>query len=202
MDSASKSPELATPSASAPEPLPDTPAPVAAVGGLGPRERLISWLVMSALATAALAWIAVQLQTAGFAPVVLLPLLTGVAVAASIEGLACLAGVRLTRLCLAVACVGGLLVVAAEDYIDYCHYQGRYEALLKSSPKMELFRGENEPAGPASFGRFMQIRLTESPVWWTVDAVLTIAAALSWTVFRLRSITEGQQEARRTDGKG
>jgi hypothetical protein len=95
-----------------------------------------------------------------------------------------------------------LLVVAAEEYIPYRGYLAGYEAVLQSNPKMELLRSGDEQLGPASFGRFVRNSIAKSPVLWPADAVLTVVAALGWTLFRLRSLSEGRQEARRTDGKG
>ena len=173
-----------------------------AEAGMGPRERLILWLTTSACAAVGLAWIAVQLQTGGFAPVALMPIMIGVAVAASIEGLARLTDMRPAKSWLAVACAGGLLVVAAENYFAYHGYQLAYEAKLQSDPKLELFRGHDEPRGLAGFSRFMKSRLAELPVLWTADAALTITAATVWTIFRLRSIEAGTQADQQTEAKG
>src|SRR5579859_5968767 len=66
----------------------------AASGALGPIERYLLWILLSALTTGALAWIAVELQTRRIAPAILFPVLIGIALAAALEGVSRLVDVR------------------------------------------------------------------------------------------------------------
>lgn len=166
-------------------------------------ERWLLWLMTSCVATVAIAWLAVQLQSGGFAPVLLLPLVVGAAVAAAIEGLAHLAGVRPGRRWLAVAAGAGLLLIAAQAYIGYVVYEREYALQAQRHPKLGLLRGGEDDQsgqqglGPASFGHYMESRFGQSPGWalWTADALATLVGAVGWTAWRLRSRSDRTRPA-------
>jgi hypothetical protein len=166
---------------------PSAPAPARE---FGPWERGLLWLISSAVATAALALVAVELQARRFAPVILMPLMTGLALAVSLEGLARVSGVRLPSRALRLALVAlwALSFVVGQDYIDYrLYYCRQYEQKLQSSAILELARGSDERLGPPGFLRwFVQTNLQQTPLWWTCDTLITVAAAVAWTALRDR----------------
>jgi hypothetical protein len=160
--------------------------------GFGPLERCCFWIVTSGLTTAALAWIAVQVQGRGVAPAVLFPIVVGTLLGAVVEGLARLFGVRAGRSWLWAAGVWALLIFLAQDYIDYWQYQSSFGSLEQSNPKLALASGGESGLGPASFARFMQqTRLQQKLGWWLADAGLTLAAAVGWMLLRLRAAPPG-----------
>jgi peptidoglycan/LPS O-acetylase OafA/YrhL len=138
-------------------------------------ERLIVWLVGSGLASLATAWVAFQLQQEGVAPAVLLPLAWG----AGLGGLS-LAIWRHTLVparhwVVAGAVVWGLLAVVAQDYIGHGHYLRRFDdELARQHPLAAAVQGETLRPG---FVRFLVDRVSQQPVWWTLEALLAPGAA-------------------------
>lgn len=186
-----------------------SPAPDGA--GAGRWERRLLWLGGTLLAAGAIAWLAVQFQSAGFAPVLLMPLGVGIALALVIEGLGSLVGLRPSRAWLVVAIVGGLLLVGAQSWFGYLTYCRAFAEQEQKHPQLSLFRGGEGAAaggeqalGPARFGHYMAGRLTHAPGWllWTVDAALTLAGTVGWTAWRLRMHSAETRSGKSTGQSG
>lgn len=139
-------------------------------------ERLSIWFVTSALAAAAIAWIAFQVQQEGIAPAVLFPLLVGAVLGAALAGIGRLARVpRWPAAAITAACLG-LLVVVAQDYIGH-RYRMRQvrEELNRGHPLAGVVAGQGEML--PTFADHLADTWGARPVWWTLDLALTAAAA-------------------------
>lgn len=172
-------------------------------------ERCLLWLGATALASGAIAWVAVSLQSVGFAPLLLMPLAVGIGLGVAMEGLAWLLSVRPTRSWWLVAAGGGLLLIGAQACFGYIIYRHSFAEQEQKHPQLNLFRGGEQTAeaggeslGPATFAHYMKSRLTRSPGWllWTADGLATLAGVLGWTIWRFRA--RQQAAAGRSDGGG
>ncbi len=156
---------------------------------MSPSERALIWFVCGAASTAAIAWIAFQLQQEGFAPAILFPLLVGGAV-----GVAALAARRLTgmpglRVAVAASLVWGLLAVAGQDYIGHRRRVRLHdEELARRAPAAAVALAGTTDLRP-DFGGYLLGQMRREPVWWPLDLTLTAVAAalvtaLGWRHFR------------------
>ncbi len=181
-------PDPTTDPSGTPAPLSLSPAPRAAAGDLTRWERRLLWSILSCTAVLVIAWTSVHVQAAGFAPAGLMPLLLGRPSGSLFaKPLTAIGFAPARRVLLIVAAVGGLAIVPIEDYIDYRTYQAKYESFFQGKPQLEMIRADDKQGGPASFARFMEARVHESPIAWTLDLVLTIVGALGWTFIRRRA---------------
>lgn len=139
-------------------------------------EQNLLWFVGGVLSTAAVAWIAFQIQQEQIAPVVLFPLAAGAAL-----GILLLALHHYTRRpqrawAVASAIAWGLLLVVAQDYIGHRIRLGQFDAEIAGGhPLAAAMAGERELR--PTFGEHLAARFRGQPLWWTLDLVLTAAAA-------------------------
>ncbi len=139
-------------------------------------ERNLAWFLGGFLSTAAVAWIAFQIQQEQFAPAVLFPLAAGATL-----GMLLLAVRRYTQRPRRASAVGsaiawGLLLVVAQDYIGHRVRLGQFDAEIAGGhPLAAAMAGERELR--PTFGEHLAARFRGQPVWWTLDLVLTAAAA-------------------------
>jgi hypothetical protein len=144
-------------------------------------ERILLWLLGGSASAVALAWIAFQIQQEQFAPAVLFPLAVGAAL-----GVALLLVRRWTqwpnrRLAAASAIAWGLLLVVGQDYIGHRVRLGQFDAEIAGGhPLAAAMVGERDLR--PSFGEHLATRFRGAPLWWTLDFVLTAAAAAAVVV--------------------
>jgi len=149
-------------------------------------ERYLIWFVSAALATAAIAWIAFQIQSDGFAPAVLFPLLVGSALGGTLVAIGRLTRWPGPRAAVVGAVCWGLLAVVAQDYIGHRYALREYNEKLNQANPLAVAvarEGEMLPTLSGHLARTWQ----GHPVWWTLDLALTAAAAGIATAFGLRT---------------
>lgn len=148
-------------------------APPASTGVL---ERSVLWLAAAALAAAAIAWIAFQLQQDRIAPVVLFPLAVGAALATALVALRRWLGVPSRSATCAAALALGLLVVAGQDYIGHRQRLRAYQDEIRREGGLASLAAAQSALEP-TLGEHLRARLESQPLWWTLDFILTAAAA-------------------------
>jgi len=139
-------------------------------------ERLVIYLLAAALASAAVAWIAFQIQQEGVAPAVLFPILVGAALGAALVALGRFARLPARRWAVFGAVCWGLLAACAQDYIGHRYRLRLYDGeLSRQNPLATAAAREGEMR--LTFTDHLAGKLRAKPVWWTLDLVLTAAAA-------------------------
>ena len=139
-------------------------------------ERTLLWFAVGTLASVALAWVAFQVQQEQFAPAVLFPLAVG-----ALLGALLLAVRRATawpgpRLAIAAAVCWGLLLVVAQDYIGHRRRLRAFDEQLADAHPLAMAVTKESDMRP-SFVDHLSSRVRQQPWWWTLDLVLTAAAA-------------------------
>jgi hypothetical protein len=150
-------------------------------------QRTTLWLTLSAAGAICVAWIAIQAQNKGVAPVGLAALLIGAAVAEISARSAKSVGAGDGWPRLASAIVLAATVVLAQDYIGFREHLVDLARCQSANPKTAAVLAGDDLAGPAAFCAFLQARIRRAPALWSIDAALTIGAAIAWTVFRARN---------------
>ena len=152
--------------------------------GLHKVEQYLLWLGLSVLSTAAIAWIAFQIQQEQIAPAVLFPLLVGAALGAG--NLACCryAQVPRSRWPLAAAVVWGLLAVIGQDYIGHRHRLRLYD--IEMSHQSPLVATAEQAELRPGFAEYLASIVRARPVWWLLDLLLTSGASLAVTAWGIR----------------
>ena len=147
-------------------------------------ERVAIWLVGELLLVGAVAWVAFQIQQEAIAPAVLFPILVGAALGAASAILVGRLQAPSARIAVAASVVAGLLVVVAQDYIGHRHRVRRLaEQISTQQPLAQVVAG-NEFARP-EFSEYLAGKVRGEPVWWSLDLVLTSAAAGATTAWML-----------------
>jgi len=148
-------------------------------------ERYLIWFVSAALATAAIAWIAFQVQQDGIAPAVLFPLLVGTVLGAALVAIGRFARRPGRRMAVIAAIGWGLLAVVAQDYIGHRYRLRQYnEELNRENPLAVAVAREGEML--PSFSNHLAETWRGRPVWWSLDLALTAAAAAIVTAIGAR----------------
>jgi hypothetical protein len=139
-------------------------------------ERSLLWFLGGSLSTAALAWIAFQIQQEQFAPAILFPLAAGVMLGALLLALRRYTQGSRRLVAIGTAVVWGLLLVVAQDYIGHRVRLGQFDAEIAGGhPLAAAMAGERELR--PTFAEHLTARFRGQPLWWTLDLVLTAAAA-------------------------
>jgi hypothetical protein len=129
--------------------------------------------------------VALHLQHQSVAPAILLPLAVGAALGAGGVGIVRLCAIPSRRLALAGTIAWGLLAVVGQDFLDYRaivrRYEDQYQVEQRKDPAVGLARAAGMAVQPPGFGPFLIGRFREQPFWWSLDAALTIGAALAVT---------------------
>ena len=141
-------------------------------------NRLVPAMLLAGVASLAIGWLALLISRAGVAPVVLFPVCVGLAVGA-------LQAAILRKLALplppfAAAILGlacGALAVASEDYSGYRDYLGDFENVQSRDHLASVAQAATDQWRPAGFLAYVSAVVRRNPVWWPVDATLTLLAA-------------------------
>jgi len=146
-------------------------------------DRYLIWLVTSAAVTVAVAWIAFGLQQEGVAPAILFPLAVG-----GVLGAACVTIRRWThvprvRVAVVAAVAWGLLSVLGQDYIGHRHRSRVLEAEMATQGPIGMLASAEVDEMRPRFAEYLGGLVRREPVWWTLDLVLTAAAAASATAW-------------------
>lgn len=144
---------------------------------MSPALKLFFCLAGGLVLSVVLVQISYALQVQGFAPLVLLPLAIGFALGAGLGGLVRALAIKRRKLVIAGAIVWGLLVVLGQDYIGYRELRKQYENPKPGSALAKLILAGDNQFGPANFGEYLAARVRKTPVWWSVDLIVTVLAA-------------------------
>ena len=112
------------------------------------------------------------------APAVLFPIGTGLAVGAAQTAI--FRKLALSPRWIAAAILGivwGGLAVATEDYSGYRDYLGRYAEVQRGDRLASIVQSTTDEWQPAGFLAYLSAVIRRDPVWWSVDAALTLLAA-------------------------
>jgi hypothetical protein len=154
---------------------------MSAIASLETPERYLLWGVSNLMLTAAVAWVAFQIQQDEIAPAVLFPLLVGAAVGAGGLAIVRITGMPSLRWTLLGAAVWGLLVVVGQDYIGHRYRLRLYEdAVGRQSPLVAAVAVERPEIRPR-FDEFLAGVVREQPLWWSLDVLLTTASTVAVT---------------------
>jgi hypothetical protein len=118
--------------------------------------------------------LAFEVQQERFAPVVIFPLAVGALVGLGIERLVRFNNRQSTSSAVAVAALGGLLAVLAQDYIGHRHRVRLYEAELARHDVVDI--SQDAPGRP-EFLEYLAAQARGRPGWFAADVVLTSAGA-------------------------
>jgi len=157
--------------------LPLPPAPANRV------ERFAAWLVASALATAAVSWIAFQIQQEGLAPAVLFPLSVGAALGVILSAILRITLVPGRRATVLAAIIWGLLAVVGQDYIGHRRHLRDYDGELERHGPMVAAVLDPDGQRRPTFVRYLSGRVRAQPTWWCLEVLLTAGAAAAVTAW-------------------
>ena len=140
----------------------------------------IAWLAACLCIGGIVALVAFELQQqdvvpAAFYPVIF-PVLVGLAVGAGCLMVARLFALRCAWLTLIVMAAAACSVVA-QDYLAFTRYRIAYAEMEGRNPRLELLRRAQGDVGPSTFAAFLRARVQRNRMAWSLDAVLTVAAA-------------------------
>jgi hypothetical protein len=139
-------------------------------------ERLAIWILAGGLLTAAIAWVAFQVQQEGVAPAVLFPLLVGAALGGAVAAIGRLVRLGGRRAAVIGAVCWGLGAVVGQDYIGHRHRMGLYDAELARQSPVAAVVAQKAELRP-TFADYLAGKLRAQPVWWSLDLLLTAGAA-------------------------
>lgn len=170
-------------------------------------ERWLIWFAAGTLAAAAIAWVAFQIQQEGIAPAVLFPMFVGAALGAALAAVGHVVRLPGRRAAAIGAVCFGLLAVVAQDYIGYRYRMRAFDdKLAEQSPLAAIAAGGTDLR--PTFADHLADKLRSRPVWWTVDLLLTAAAAGAVLMLWTRRGTDakpsplaGDDPVRETEGK-
>jgi hypothetical protein len=149
-------------------------------------DRIFTWVAANSLLSAALAWLAFQLQQEGIAPAILFPLLVGAALGAGGTAIWRFTRWPKPRVVIAAAVVWGLLVVIGQDYIGHRRHLRLYdEAIDRQQSALAVLAAGDERMRPA-FVEYLSGKVRGAPVWWCLDLALTTGAAVLTTALAAR----------------
>ncbi len=149
-------------------------------------DRILFWFGGGLVATAAVAWIAFQLQQQRIAPAVLFPLATGATLGGALLALRRLLQQPSRRLAVTSAIVWGLLLVVAQDYIGHRYRMRMFESELADGHPLAVAMASERDLAP-TFADHLAARIRDQSVWWSLDLLLTASAAAVVVAVGLRA---------------
>ena len=149
-------------------------------------ERCGIWLIANLLLTAAMAWVAFQIQQEGIAPAALFPLAVGTLLGAGGLAIWRAAGAPGRRIVLLGAVVWGLLVVLGQDYIGHRYRARHYDnALARQDPLVAAAMAQDARLRP-TFTEHLAGQVRAHSAWWCLDLGLTVGATVLVTALGIR----------------
>jgi hypothetical protein len=152
------------------------------------RPRWLGWLTIQPLAVAVVASAAVAVQDR-FAPLLLGPILIGVALGWIAAKSAAACWVRNATAIVVLAGVAGASLVPAMHVIGWLQFRANYNRPVSGDPRLALVRSLTDTGQPPDLLTFLQVqarrgrhwiggRQTGAVVWWSwgLDAVLAASA--------------------------
>jgi hypothetical protein len=139
-------------------------------------ERALLGFLGGLVATASVAWIAFQIQQEQIAPAVLFPLFVGAVLGGTILALGRISGLANRRLAVAAAVSWGLIAVVAQDYLGHRYRLRMFETEVAGGHPLAAAMVSERDLRP-TFADHLAARIRDQPLWWTLDLLLTAAAA-------------------------
>ena len=141
-------------------------------------NRLVPAMLLAGLASLTIGWLAFLISRAGVAPAVLFPVSVGLAVGAAQTAVLQKLHLSLPGFAVAILSLAcGTLAVASEDYSGYRDYLGDFEKVQSREHLASVAQAATDQWRPAGFLAYLSAVIRRDPVWWPVDAVLTLLAA-------------------------
>jgi len=155
----------------------------------GRSMRPLAWLATMVPISVAIAWIGVDLEEGGFAPLGLHSLAIGL-----LLGGATVVALRVTNVASRWAVVVAIVIVAPatacfEHLVAYAHYRANYHRAIESDPRIALVAGDaSRPFAPAPLIDYLRARADARSVrLWVLDIVLLATGASLPLLIALRS---------------
>ena len=140
---------------------------------------MLRWCIAGLFAAVAIAWCGAKIHASGPAPIGLVPLGLGIALAVALGTLA--ANLRVEgakRLILGTVAVALVAVLAQHAWL-YREYRRQWRQAREASPHVALFRskefGADKPWTPAEY--FARELTPRQAVLWSIDAVVLVSAS-------------------------
>lgn len=145
--------------------------------------RVVVWLASAAAMSIVLGGVALAVAQQGILPdfvfPILFPLLVGSLVGGLCAALARQSGVRRVSAILAVASACAVVCLASQEVFAYRVYRQHYEDATASNPRLGLAARGGATLEPGTFAQFLKAQIERKRLYFTVDALLTLAAALT-----------------------
>lgn len=142
--------------------------------------RFLAWLASGAVVAVVLAWLSLQLQTAGFAPVGLLSLLLGAALGGVLVGLLRLLGIGHRPTLLGGSLLLAFALAGSQHWLAYQADRARFDEALEQHPTFAFAQASGTEFGARTFGEYLQLEAHAGRRWlWILDAGLIALAAVA-----------------------
>lgn len=147
------------------------------------------WVAVVIALSAALARIAVWLQSAHLAAIGIFPMILGAVIGVCVVWSGRQMGIMGRGWLLLVSVTAAVVLALAEHsffYLDYCSH---YSSALQNNPKAQLFMSlAADEFQPATFSRFMAAEAPAKWPLWIIDALAMIAVSALVTYFLTRPV--------------
>lgn len=157
-------------------------------------ERLLLWIVGELALVGAVAWIAFKIQQDQIAPAVLFPLAVGAALGSAGSLLAHVLRTPPRSVAVVGAIVAGLLVVVAQDYVGHRYRVRQFSELIGRQEPLAEAAGGGDFARP-EFLPYLTNKVRHETLWWSLDLMLTSAAAAIATAWALTNPRPARSDA-------
>jgi hypothetical protein len=136
------------------------------------------------VAAAVIGWLAAQLQSRGFAPLVLMPLATGLVLGLTLRKLAGALAIG-RRQALWGALLFAIVSVLTEHTWLYQDFRRQWQAEREANPQVAMFR----PAEPLSMAEYFRREASSMRVaLWCLDAALVVASTVMVVTFHREKV--------------
>jgi small basic protein len=150
---------------------------------------IILWVAVVIALSAALARIAVCLQTAHLAAVGIFPMILGAVIGVCVVWSGRQLGITNRGWLLLVSVVAAITLSLAEHGFFYLDYRNHYSSEIQNNPKAQLFMSlAADEFQPASFSHFMAAEAPAKWPLWIIDALAMIAVSALVTYFLTRPV--------------
>jgi hypothetical protein len=140
------------------------------------------WYGAGAIAAILVAWLAAIVHASGHAPIGLVSLGVGIALGATLSGLAAMQRIAGSRRLLLGTIVLSILTVLAQHAWLYVDFRRQWRESRAQSAAVTMFRPES-PLSPAEY--FAHEWTLQRGMFWCFDAVIIVSSAVG-TVYVLR----------------
>jgi hypothetical protein len=139
-------------------------------------ERYVIWVLGGTLAAAGIAWVAFQIQQEGVAPAGLFSAAVGAAIGGAAAAIGRAVRLQRRRVAAIAAVCWGMAAVVRQDYFAHRQRMRLYdEELARQHPLAAAVAHEAELR--PTFGEYLAGKVRAQPGWWTMDLLVTAAAA-------------------------